>query len=145
VRSIGANDVIDYRSDDFASGGKRYDVLFDISGNRPFADCRRVLTQKGTLVAVGAPAGRWLAPATRLLAAATLSPFVSQTLTPFVAKPKAADLALMQDLAETGKIRPVIDREYALSDTVEALTYLGTGRARGKVIIKIQKPGTTSG
>jgi NADPH:quinone reductase-like Zn-dependent oxidoreductase len=137
VRSIGADDVIDYHAEDFASRGKRYDVLFDISGNRPFADCRRVLAQRGTLIAVGAPAGRWLAPATRLLGAAALSPFVSQTLTPLVAKPSAADLALMNDLAEAGKIRPVIDREYALSETVEALTYLGTGRARGKVIIKI--------
>lgn len=136
VRSIGADEVIDYRTEDFASRGQRYDVLFDISGNRPLGDCRRVLAQKGTLVAVGGPAG-WLAPATRLLGAAALSPFVSQTLATFVAKPRAADLALMQDLAEAGKIRPVIDREYALSDTVEAVTYLGTGRARGKVIIKI--------
>ena len=138
VRSIGADDVIDYQAEDFASRGKRYDVLFDISGNRPFAECRRVLARKGTLIAVGAPAGRWLAPATRLLGAAALSPFVSQTFAPFVAKPSAADLALMQDLADAGKVRPVIDREYALSDTVEALSYLGTGRARGKVIIKIQ-------
>ena len=138
VRSIGADEVIDYRTEDFASRAKRYDVLFDISGNRSFADCRRVLAQKGTLVAVGGPAGRWLAPATRLLGAAALSPFVSQTLAPFVAKPRAADLALMQDLAEAGTLRPVIDREYALRDTVEALTYLGTGRARGKVIIKIE-------
>jgi NADPH:quinone reductase-like Zn-dependent oxidoreductase len=137
VRSIGADEVIDYRTEDFASRGKQYDVLFDISGNRPFADCRRALTHKGTLVAVGGPAGRWLAPATRLLGAAALSPFVSQTLAPFVAKPSAADLALMKELAEAGRIRPVIDREYALRDTVEALTYLGTGRAQGKVIIKI--------
>ncbi len=138
VRSIGADEVIDYRTEDFTRRGKRYDVLFDISGNRPFADCRRVLTRKGTLIAVGAPAGRWLAPATRLLGAAALSPFVSQTLAPFVAKPRSADLALMNDLAVAGKLRPVIDREYALRDTIEALTYLGTGRAQGKVIIKIQ-------
>jgi NADPH:quinone reductase-like Zn-dependent oxidoreductase len=138
VRAIGADEVIDYRSEDFVSRGKRYDVLFDISGNRSFADCRRVLARKGTLIAVGAPAGRWLAPATRLLGAAALSPFVSQTLAPFVARPNAADLALMTDLAEAGKLRPVIDREYALGDTVEALTYVGTGRARGKVIIRIQ-------
>jgi NADPH:quinone reductase-like Zn-dependent oxidoreductase len=137
VRSLGADEVIDYRSEDFASGARRYDVLFDISGNRSFADCRRVLAKKGTLVAVGAPAGRWLAPATRLVAAAALSPFVSQTLRPFVAKASATDLALMNELAAAGKIRPVIDREYPLSDTVAALTYLETGRVRGKVIIKI--------
>jgi NADPH:quinone reductase-like Zn-dependent oxidoreductase len=138
VRSIGADEVIDYRTEDFASRGKRYDVLFDIGGNRSFADCRRVLTPKGTLVAVGAPPGRWLAPATRLLGAVALSPFVSQTLTFVVAKPRAADLALMQELATAGKLRAPIDREYALSDTVEAFTYFGTGAVRGKVIIKIQ-------
>jgi NADPH:quinone reductase-like Zn-dependent oxidoreductase len=138
VRSLGADEVIDYRTEDFARRGKRYDVLFDISGNRSFADCRRVLAPKGMLVAVGGPAGRWLAPLTRLLGAVALSPFVSQTLTPFVAKPRAADLTLMQDLAVAGKLRPVIDREYALSEAAEALTYVGTGRARGKVIIKIQ-------
>jgi NADPH:quinone reductase-like Zn-dependent oxidoreductase len=138
VRSIGAHDVIDYQTEDFVSRGKRYDVLFDISGNRSFADCRRVLARKGTLIAVGAPAGRWLAPATRLVGAAALSPFVSQTLAPFVAKPSAADLALMHDLAQAKTIRPVIDREYPLGGTVEALTYLGTGRVRGKVIIRIQ-------
>jgi NADPH:quinone reductase-like Zn-dependent oxidoreductase len=138
VRSIGAHEVIDYQTEDFASRQTRHDVVFDISGNRRFADCRRVLAQKGTLVAVGGPAGRWLAPATRLLGAAALSPFVSQTLTPFVAKSSAADLALMQDLADAATIRPVIDREYALRDTVDALTHLGTGRAHGKVIIRIQ-------
>ena len=139
VRSIGADEVIDYRTDDFTRrGSERYDVLFDIGGSRPFADCRRVLVEKGALVVVGAPAGRWLAPATRLLQAAALSPFVSQRLVPFISKNDSAGLVLLKDLAETGKVLPVIDRQYELSEAAEAIRYVGAGRARGKVIINVQ-------
>jgi NADPH:quinone reductase-like Zn-dependent oxidoreductase len=137
VRSIGADEVIDHRREDFTRRGERYDVLFDIGGNRPFADCRRVLTEKGILVAVGAPAGRWLAPATRLLGAAALSPFVSQRLVPFVSKNDAPGLALLKELAEAGKIRPVIDRRYPLAEAAEAIRYVGEGHARGKVVVEI--------
>jgi len=138
VRSIGADEVIDYRTEDFVSRDKRYEVFFDIAGNRSFADCRRVLARKGTLVVVGGPPGRWLAPATRVVAAIALSPFVSQRLVPFLSKGSAEDLALLKTLAEEGKIRPVIDRQYALSEAAAALTYAATGQARGKVIIKVR-------
>jgi NADPH:quinone reductase-like Zn-dependent oxidoreductase len=137
VRSIGADEVIDHRTEDFTRRRERYDALFDIGGNRSFADCRRVLTAKGTLVAVGAPAGRWLAQASRLLQAAALSPLVSQRLVPFISKNDAAGLALLKDLAEAGKIRPVIDRECTLSEAAEAIRYVGAGHARGKVVIRI--------
>jgi NADPH:quinone reductase-like Zn-dependent oxidoreductase len=138
VGSIGADEVIDHRTEDFTRRGERYDVLFDIGGSRPFADCRRVLSEKGTLVVVGAPAGRWLAPATRLLKAAMLSPFVSQRLVPFMSRNDAAGLALLKDLAEAGKIRPVIDREYPLREAAKAIRYVGEGHARGKVIINVR-------
>lgn len=138
VRSLGADEVIDYRTEDFTRRAERYDVLYDIGGNRPFAECRRVLTAKGTMVVVGAPAGRWIQPAGRLLQAAALSPFVSQRLVPFVSKNDPADLALLKDLAEAGTIRPIIDREYELRDAAEALRHVGSGRARGKVVIKVQ-------
>jgi len=137
VRSIGADEVIDYRREDFTTRPQRYDVLFDIGGNRPLADCRRVLAKNGTMVLVGAPAGRWLAPATRLLHAAALSPFVSQRLLPFISKNDSAGLALLKELAEAGKIRSVVDRTYALSEAAEAIGYVGAGHARGKVIIKV--------
>ena len=137
VRSIGADEVIDYTREDFTRGGERYDVLFDIGGNRPLADCRRVLTEKGILVAVGAPAGRWLAPATRLLGAAALSPFVSQRLLPFVSRNDAAGLVLLKELSEAGKIRPVIDRRYPLAEAAEAIRYVGEGHARGKVVVEV--------
>jgi len=138
VRSVGADEVIDHRTEDFTRASERYDVLFDIGGNRLFADCRRVLVEKGALVVVGAPAGRWLAPASRLIQAAVLSPLVSQRLVPMISKNDPAGLALLKDLAEAGKIRPVIDREYELSETAEAVGYVGAGHARGKVVIHVQ-------
>jgi NADPH:quinone reductase-like Zn-dependent oxidoreductase len=138
VRSIGADEVIDHRREDFSRRGERYDVLFDIGGNRPFADCRRVMTPKAVLVAVGAPAGRWLAPATRLLKAAALSPFGSQRLVPFICQPDPPGLALLAELTQAGTICPVVDRRYPLRDVPEAIGYVGTGQARGKVVIQVR-------
>jgi NADPH:quinone reductase-like Zn-dependent oxidoreductase len=137
VRSIGADDVIDHRKQDFSKSKERYDALLDIGGNRPFAHYRRVMTEKGRMVVVGAPPGRWFEPATHLLKAAVLSPFVSQRLVPFVCKSDAAGLALLKELTETGKLRVVIDRQYALSETPQAISHVGAGHARGKVIINV--------
>ena len=138
VRSLGANDVIDYRATDFTLGRARYDVIFDIGGHRPFAHLRRVAAPKGTIVSVGAPQGRWFAPASRLLTAAALGPFVSQRITPLMSKNDAATLSLLGDLAEAGHVRTVLDREFALSETAEAIAHVGAGRARGKVVIKVR-------
>jgi NADPH:quinone reductase-like Zn-dependent oxidoreductase len=140
VRSVGAHDVIDHRVEDFTRrrGGERYDAIFDIGGNRPFAHLRRVLTRNGEIVAVGAPAGRWLAPATRMAKAALLSPFVSQRLVPFLSRNDAASLAVVAELAETGHIVPVIDRVYPLDEAAEAVRYVGEGRARGKVGVRVR-------
>jgi NADPH:quinone reductase-like Zn-dependent oxidoreductase len=137
VRSIGADDVIDHRTQDFTKSKERYDVLFDIGGNRPFAHYRRVMTEKGRIVVVGAPQGRWLEPATHLLKAAVLSPFVSQQLVPFVCKNDAAGLTVLKELTEAGNLRVVVDRHYALSETAEAIRHVGAGHARGKVIINV--------
>ncbi len=137
VRSLGADEVIDHRREDFTRRGERWDVLYDIGGNRSFADCRRVLAPKGVLVAVGAPAGRWLAPATRLLKAAALSPFGRGRLVPFVARHVPVDLALLAELTRAGTIRPVIDRRYPLAEASEAIGHVGAGKARGKVVITV--------
>ena len=137
VRSIGADEVIDYRTEDFTRRSERYDVIFDIGGNRPLAACRLVMAPNGTLLAGGAPAGRWLAPAGRLLHAALLSPFVSQRLVPFISRNERADLELLGDLAERGQIRSVIDRQFPLARAAEAIGYVGTGQARGKVVISV--------
>ena len=138
ARSLGADDVIDHRTGDFTRGSERYDVIFDIGGNRPFAHLRRAVARKGTIVSVGAPAGRWLAPASRLLNAAVLSMFVSERIIPFVSKNDGASLALLSELAEAGHIRTVVDRQFGLSKNAEAVSYVGAGRARGKVVIKVR-------
>jgi NADPH:quinone reductase-like Zn-dependent oxidoreductase len=142
VRSIGANHAIDYTKEDFTKTGQRYDVLFDIAGNHALPDCRRALTTEGTLVMVGGPdTGRWLGPLTDVLKAVVLSWFVRQRLLPFLARGSKADLSLLRELLEAGKVTPVIDRSYPLSDVPEAIRYLEEGHARGKVVISMEHPG----
>jgi NADPH:quinone reductase-like Zn-dependent oxidoreductase len=136
VRSIGADEVIDHGAEDFTSRLDRWDVIFDIGGTRPFSRCRRVLTPDGILLAIGAPAGRWIAPAGRLLEAVILSPLTRRRrVVPFVAKSDSQDLALLAGLVERGTITPVIDRRYALHETAEAVRSLGAGHMRGKIVI----------
>jgi NADPH:quinone reductase-like Zn-dependent oxidoreductase len=137
VRSIGADEVIDHRKEDFTRRGERYDVLFDIGGNHPFAHCRRVMAPHAVLVAIGAPPGRWLAPATRLLKAAALSPFGSQRLVPFVAKPDPRALATLAELTQARTIVPVIDRRYPLREAPDAIGHVETRNARGKVVVNV--------
>jgi NADPH:quinone reductase-like Zn-dependent oxidoreductase len=139
VRSIGADEVIDHDAEDFTSRRDRWDVIFDIGGTRPFSRCRRVLKPDGILIAIGGPAGRWLAPAGRLLEAVILWPLTQQRrVVPFVAKRDPDDLALLAGLVERGTITPVIDRRFALSETAEAVRRLGTEHARGKVVINMR-------
>jgi NADPH:quinone reductase-like Zn-dependent oxidoreductase len=136
VRSLGADEVIDHDAEDFTSRPDRWDVIFDIGGNRPFSRCRRVLDPNGILLAVGGPAGRWLAPATRLLHAVMLWPLTwRRRVVPFAAKSDPEGLALLAGLVERGTITPVIDRRFALSETAEAVRRLGAGHSRGKVVI----------
>jgi NADPH:quinone reductase-like Zn-dependent oxidoreductase len=134
ARSLGADEVIDHDVEDFTSRRDRWDVIFDIGGNRPFSHCRRVLKPDGVLVAVGGPAGRWLAPATRLLHAVILWP-VTRRVVPFAAKTEPEGLALLAGLVAQGTITPVIDRRFALSETSEAVRHVGEGHSRGKVVI----------
>lgn len=134
VRSIGADEVLDHGTFDFTLQQK-FDVVFDISGNRPMARYRRVMTRGAILVAVGGPPGNWLAPADRLLEAMALSPFTKQRFVPFVAKTKERDLALLAELVQTGALVPTIDTRYPLSETAAAVARVGAGRARGKVIV----------
>ena len=137
VASIGADRVIDYTREDFTRAGRRYDVLVDIAGNRPLPETRRVLAPKGVLVAVGGPnRGRWIGPLGRSGRMALVSPAVSQRMVFFfLAHQNKADLAVLRELLETGKVTPVIDRTYPLSETAEAMRYLERGHAQGKVVI----------
>jgi NADPH:quinone reductase-like Zn-dependent oxidoreductase len=139
VRSLGADDVIDYTREDFAGNGRRYDLVFQLAGTRSPGAIRRALTPKGRLIlSSGESSGRWVGPMDRIVKAAALSPFVPQTLAPFEAKQSRDDLQVLKDLIEAGKLTPVIDRTYPLRETPEALRYLEKGHARGKVVITVR-------
>jgi NADPH:quinone reductase-like Zn-dependent oxidoreductase len=136
VRSIGADRVIDYTREDFAEGQQPYDVILEIGGNSSLARLRRALAPRGTLVIVGGEGGgRWLGGTDRQLRALALSPFVSQKLGTFVASENHEDMLVLKELIESGKVTPVIDRTYPLSEVPEAIRYLEEGRAKGKVVI----------
>lgn len=136
VRSIGADDTIDHDAEDFTSHRDRWDVIFDIGGTQSFRRCRRVMEPDGVLIAIGGPAGRWLAPAGRLFHALMLSSLSRRRrIVPFIAKSDSEDLAILAGLVERGTITPVIDRRYALYETAEAVRHLGEGHVRGKVVI----------
>jgi NADPH:quinone reductase-like Zn-dependent oxidoreductase len=138
VRSIGADHVIDYTQEDFAEGDQRYDLILDIGGNSSLARLRRALTPRGTLVIVGGETdGRWLGGTDRQLRALMLSRFVGQKLGTFVSSENHEDMIVLKDLIESGKLTPVIDRTYPLSEVPEAIRYLEQGHARGKVLITV--------
>jgi NADPH:quinone reductase-like Zn-dependent oxidoreductase len=138
VRSIGADRVIDYTRDDFAEGGQRYDLILDIGGNSPLSRLRRALTPEGTLVIAGGEGGgRWLGGTDRQLRAMMVCPFVGQKLGTFISKENHEDLIVLTELVESGKVTPVIDRTYPLSEVPEAIRYLEEGHAQGKVVITV--------
>jgi len=135
VRSIGADHVIDRTKEDFTRSGQRYDVIFDVAGDRSLSDYRRVLKRDGTLVIAGGSYGRWLGPIPRLLQAVVLRRFVSQRMVPFMAKGGKDDLLFLKELIEEGKLTPVIDRTFPLNETGKAIGYLEERRAQGKFVI----------
>jgi NADPH:quinone reductase-like Zn-dependent oxidoreductase len=138
VRDLGADHVIDYTTDDFASGEHRYDTILDIGGNASLSRLRRALTAHGRLVIVGGETdGSWLGGFDRQLRAQLLSPLVSQKLGTFVASENAEDLMALRDLIEAGKVAPAIDRTYPLGDVGAAIRYVIEGHARGKVVITV--------
>jgi NADPH:quinone reductase-like Zn-dependent oxidoreductase len=138
VRSLGADHVIDYTHEDFIQSGQKYDLILQLAGTTSPSDCRRALTSKGTLVlSSGDSEGRWIGPVGRVIKAVVLSPFVSQKLGSFLMKPTKDDLQFLKELIEAGKLTPVIDRTYPLSEVPEAIRYLEEGHARGKVVITV--------
>jgi NADPH:quinone reductase-like Zn-dependent oxidoreductase len=139
VRSIGADQVIDYTREDFTAGDRRYDVILDTAGNRSLSRLRRALAQRGALVIVGGEGGgRWLGGFDRqILRAPILSLFTRQRLRPLTAKERSADLDALTELIGADKLKPVIDRTYPLSNAAEAIQYLHRGHPAGKVVITI--------
>ena len=137
VRSIGADHLIDYTQQDFTRTGQRYDLILEMAGNRSLADLRRALTPKGTLVLVGGSGGRWFMGTGRTIRAVLVSPFVGQRLRSFFSKPRGEDLVVLQELLEAGKLTPVIDRTFPLSETAEAIRYVGERSTQGKTVITV--------
>jgi NADPH:quinone reductase-like Zn-dependent oxidoreductase len=138
VRSIGADNVIDYTKDDIAEGGNRYDVILDVGGNRSLKQLRRALTSRGTLVIIGGETGgRWIGGYDRGLRAMMLSPFVGQKLRMLTNSENAEDLRVLTGLIESGAVTPVIDKTFPLKDVPAAIQYMQGGHARGKVVIDV--------
>ena len=138
VRSIGADQVIDYTKEDFTKSAQRYDLILDMVGNHSLLECRRVLNPKGKYIMIGGPAGRWIDPLPRVINALVLSRFVSQDIGMFLAELNKEDLTILRDLMQAGKVTPVIDRHYRLNEVPEAIRYLEEGHARGKVVITLE-------
>ena len=141
VGSIGADDVIDYTREDFAHGERRYDVILDMAaGNRSLSQLRRALTPRGTLVIVGGEIrGRWLQGIDRLLRALVLSLFVRHNLRSLFSVARPTDLQVLRELIEAGKVTPIVDRVFPLSEVPEAIRYMRERRVRGKVVITVRK------
>ena len=138
VRSIGADDVIDYTRDDFVDGARQWDVVVDIAGNRRVSQLRRALTAKGTLVIVGGEGGgKWFGGMGRSIGAALLSPFVRQSLRMQTPKEWLEGIETLKGFAEAGRIVPVIERSYALNEVPDAIKHLEDGNARGKLVISV--------
>ena len=138
VRSVGADDVIDYAKADFTRSGRRYDVLLDIAGGRPAVACRRVLARRGTLVLIGGPAGRWLQPAGHVFSALAVAPLGPQRIALADTVSHAAKKQTLMTLTafiEEGKVTPVISRTYPFHDIRDAIRYQEQGHVPGKVVV----------
>ena len=136
VRSIGADQIIDYTQEDFTQNNQRYDLMLDTVGTHSLSECRRVLSPNAIYVSVGLhKMGDWIAPLAHMFRVLVASRVGSQRMVGMLAKLNKEDLVVLQELLEAGKVTPVIDRRYKLSEGPEALRYLGEGHARGKVVI----------
>ena len=138
VRSLGADHVIDYTSEDFVHSGRRYDLILDIASNRSVSDRRRVMEPNGTLVVVGAAKkSRWFGPLGPMLTAVAAGRLGRQRIVAFIATNSTDDLNALRQLIEAGDVTPVVEQTYQLGQVPEALAYLGAGHAKGKLVITI--------
>jgi NADPH:quinone reductase-like Zn-dependent oxidoreductase len=138
VRSIGADQVVDYTREDFTRGGQQVDLILDNVGNRSLSECRRVMKPKGVYFSsFGQPEHRWFGPFAHMIKMMVMSPLISQKTVGLAVKRTREVLLDLKELIEAGKVTPVIDRTYPLSEAPEAMRYLEEGHARGKVIITV--------
>ncbi len=142
VRSIGADHVIDYTKEDFTKGNQRYDLIYDLVGNHSFSERRRIMNPNGICVMAGLGGAGWHEGfASRLLGELNgylRSRFTRQKFIAYIAQFNKADMSILADLMQSGKVTPVIDRTFKFSETADALRYLETGHARGKVVVAVQ-------
>ena len=137
ARSLGADHVIDYTAEDFTRTGQRYDLILDIAGSKSWSQCRRVLNPNAILVIVGAEGSRLMGPLGHIAKMRLGALRGSQKAVFFVANFNEPDLAVLSDLLETGKVKPVVERRYELVEAADALRYMGEGHARGKIVIGV--------
>jgi NADPH:quinone reductase-like Zn-dependent oxidoreductase len=138
VRSLGADHVVDYSRQDFTRGDQRYDLMFDNAGSRSWSECKRVLNAHATVVLVGGQmGGRVFGPLGHIIKMRLAALLSSRKATFFVAKFNSADMEVLRELLEDGKVTPVIDRRYELSEVADAFRYTGEGHAQGKVVITV--------
>jgi NADPH:quinone reductase-like Zn-dependent oxidoreductase len=135
VRSLGANEVIDYTKEDFTDGSRRFDLIIDIGGRTSVARLRRALTRTGTLVIVGGEGDRWVGGIQRQMWATVLSAFVPQKLRVFVVKENASELVKMNELVAAGKVSPVVGQAFPLADGAAAVAAFETGNTDGRIVI----------
>ncbi|MFK7733234.1 MAG: NAD(P)-dependent alcohol dehydrogenase [Pseudomonadales bacterium] len=142
VLSLGADHHIDYTKQDFVDSAKKYDAVIDLVGNRSLSEIRSVMTESGICILLGGGSpedGRWIGPLVTPIKAILYSPFVSQTFVTMLAHSNSNDFEILAAIMESGQLKSVIDKEYPLAQTADALHYIETGRARGKVIINPQQ------
>jgi len=141
VRSLGADHVIDYTKDDFAKGAEHYDAILDNVPNHSLSECRRILNPNGKYVMIGGGGpndSRWIGPFGRIIKTMVLSPFINQKMGMMMADANHDDLTILADMMQSGKLKPVIDRTYKLTEVPAAIAYVEEGHARGKVIISVE-------
>jgi len=137
VSLIGADHVIDYKTQDYTQSGEKYDLIIDMIGNHSLSDNRQVLTAEGRFVIVGGGHGNWIGPLAGPIKASVYSPFVSQDFVLLMAQMRKDDLETLADLMTAGEITPVIDQTFALHEVPDAIRYSEAGRARGKIVIRM--------
>ena len=137
VRSLGADEVIDYAKKDFVEGGARYDVLMDMAGNRTLSDCKRVLRAGGRYVPCSGGGGDWLGPIARMVGGLLVFSFGGRRVSMFMQKLNATDLAVMAGLIEAGAMRPVVERVWSLAELSAALKHVGAGHSQGLNVVRI--------
>ena len=136
ARSLGADDVVDYNADDFTRSGRRYDVIFDVAGNRSWSELKRVLEPDGTVALVGGPmSNAWLGPLGHVAAVTLATLRGGRSSVFFIAKFDKPDLETLRGWLESGELTPVVERQYELNEIADAFRYMGEGHARAKVVV----------